>query len=116
MDTLAVVPVEGWGLEFARRIASFIDFREVQDPEHKERARRLDWWERLVGLVLRSRVYDPQAPKTIEEIKEAFEHQWLPYLAVFLDNMGGDLGELVDWLRKGRQRWKPKHLALLAAH
>ena len=63
----------------------------------------------------KAEAYFPVEEKSMEEIEEWFVRQNAPTLAMLLQYRGGDLSAIAEYVRDGRRRLRPKHLALLAS-
>ena len=107
-----VLAVQHWGEVWASRAVQVIDFRERAGSERPTRCPRARWFAELVGEAQRARVYEPQEPRTIEQVDEWLTRQVAPSLAAVVAAMGGDVDYMTNLIAAGRTRWRQKHLML----
>jgi len=114
-ETMAVhlAYAESWPKIIAARLVSFVDFRDPVKAEVEDRD-RLAWFAALVAGAEKATVYAAKAVKTLVEVQDWFTRAMGPTLAVVMAGWGGDLGRLDDVLKDGKERWKPRHHAMLA--
>jgi phage replication initiation protein len=74
---------------------------------------RLEWFQELVGLVKRAKVYLASAPRTAEQLIAWVQKAIAPTLAVVMTVWKGDFQPLEDMIVEGRRRWKPRHKAIV---
>jgi len=103
-----------WGHVAVGRLVGFVDFREAAAHSEVEKRPRLAWFAELVALAGKASAYLPKAPRTVEQVVQWLSWAVGPTLAVAMRFWKGDLGELIDIIRDGERRWKPKHRAMLA--
>jgi len=116
MENLAGHSVAAWGQYVAARLVAFVDFRDASSHSEIEKRveHRLPWFKALVGLVEKARAYPPVIARTIEQVVDWVDHAVGSSLALVLEHCSGDMSTLVGIIRRGRERWKPKHVAILA--
>jgi len=113
-ETMAVaLAYQNWGEVMASRLVGFVDFRDVDSHSEVEKRQRLPWFQLLVGLAKKASAYPPQVARTVEEVVNWLDKAIGPSLAVAMAFWQGDIGPLTDIIRDGKQRWKPKHRAML---
>ena len=98
---------EDWLEVWAGRIVGFVDFRGPRN-------RRLPWFTAVVGDAKRARAYRPRPVRTMEEVERWLDHSVSPSLAAVVKARGDDLAVVTDLLERGKNRWGPQHLALIA--
>jgi len=107
-----------WPSLIASRIVAFIDFRDSSkavNTSDKTRDRpRSAWFEVLVGTVEKGLVYLPQLAKTVSDVIDWIDRQVGTSLAVVMKFWKGDFSPLVQIMRQGEERLKPRHFAMLA--
>jgi len=114
-ETMAVaLAYQNWGQVMASRLVGFVDFRDADSHSEVEERQRLPWFQLLVGLVKKASAYPPQVARTVEQVVEWLDKAIGPTLAVTMKFWRGDLGRLTDIIRRGEERLKPRHLAMLA--
>lgn len=114
-DTLGRQLVLGnWGALWARRVSSFIDFRDPDSSAEVERRTRLDWFSRLVGAAERASAYPARALMTMARVERWFAKQVAPMAAVLLQHYGGSVDQIESLIVAGRRKWGRRHVALLA--
>jgi len=111
----AALAYQEWGQVMASRLVSFVDFRDAVSHSEVEKRERLPWFQSLVGQVRKASAYLPKAPRTVQQVVEWIDYAIGPSLAVGMKFFQGDLGPLVDIIRRGEQRFKPRHKVMVAA-
>lgn len=106
---------DSFGQVFASRLVTFLDFRDRAAHSEVEKRPRLAWFERLVGLARKVAIYPAAVVRTVDHVAAWVDRQVAPSLAVLLTAWGGDIDRLVVMATVGRERWKPKHRAMLEA-
>jgi len=115
-ETMAVALADqDWGQVMASRLVGFVDFRDVESHSEVEKRERAPWFQMLVGLARKASAYLPKAARTVDELVDWLDNAVGPSLAVVVKVWGGDFGPLGEIIRRGRDRWKPKHQAMVAA-
>ena len=107
-----------WPSVIASRIVAFVDFRDSSkavNTSDKTRDRpRSAWFALLVGTVEKGLVYLPQLAKTVSDVIDWIDRQVGTSLAVVMKFWKGDFSPLVQIMRQGEERLKPRHFAMLA--
>jgi len=107
-------PARKWPAVAASRLVSFVDFRDASAHSEVEKRPRLPWYERLIRGAEKASAYPVKAVRTAFEVVEWVEKAIAPSLAVAMSVFKGDLSEIVGLMDRGRSRWKPRHLAMVA--
>jgi len=107
-------PARKWPAVVASRLVSFVDFRVAYAHSEVEKRPRLPWYERLIRGAEKASAYPVKAVRTAFEVVDWLDHAIAPSLAVAMSVFKGDLGEFVGLIDRGRSRWKPRHLAMVA--
>lgn len=107
-------PKKQWSPVVASRLVSFVDFRDASAHSEVEKRPRLAWYERLIRGAEKASAYPVKAARTAFEVVDWVEHAIAPSLAVAMSVFKGDLGEFVGLIDRGRSRWKPRHVAMVA--
>jgi len=102
------------GQVFASHLVRFVDFRSASNDSNVTRRDRVPWFQELVGLAQKALAYPPKAVRTIEQVIDWLEKGVAPSLALAVAHFKGDMGELVGMVNRGRDRWRPKHVQMLA--
>lgn len=98
-------------LSWVRR---FVDFVDQDSTEHASRRPLLPFWEAFCGGVPKARVtLDGVLLRTVEQVRAWVEYQVAPALAVVQEALGAE--ELLRIVQRGRERWRPRHRAMLRA-
>jgi len=114
-ETMAMaLAYQDWGQVMASRLVGFVDFKGVDSHSEVEKRQRLPWFETLVGLARKASAYLPKAVRTAQELVEWMDRAIGPSLAVAMRFWQGDFSPLVEIIKRGESRWKPKHEAMLA--
>jgi len=104
-----------WGRVFASHLVRFVDFRARDSHSEVEKRVRVPWFAELVGMAQKALAYLPAPVRTIEQVIDWLERGVAPSLALAVAYFKGDMGELVGIVNRGRDRWRPRHQAMLAA-
>lgn len=104
---------EDVGAIVAGVLKNYLAFVDPSTDSNKARWSISPWWEKFLGSVERLKLAMKKAERTIEQVREWFEKQAAPSLALLLKFEGGDLDYLVKLSSDGEKRLKPKHLAML---
>lgn len=97
----------------ARVLKNYLAFIDPSSDSNKARWAVSSWWEKFLGAVERLKLTVKKAERTIEQVREWFEKQVSPSLALIFMSAGGDLDYLVDLVTQGKKRLKPRHMAML---
>jgi phage replication initiation protein len=101
--------VPGLMLGLVRR---FVDFVDAASDSNASRRALLPWWASFLGGVERATLTLARAAvRTVEDVRAWVEGQVAPSLAVVSEACG--ISEVFRILRAGRQRWRPRHRAVL---
>jgi len=108
-----------WGEVVTRRLVAFVDFREDTvgprggkvDTEDRPRC---GWFAQLVGTAVKATAYLPKEARTVEQVIEWIDRGVSTSLALAVEFWKGDMEPLYSLIEAGKQRFKPKHLAMLA--
>jgi len=115
-ETMAVaLAYQDWGSVMVSRLVGFVDFRDANSHSEVEERQRLPWFQLLVGLARKASAYLPKVPRTVEEVVCWLDNAIGPSLAVAMRFWKGDLAPLLDIVRRGERRWRPKHKAMVVA-
>lgn len=120
-QTLLIRLVEqDWGSVLTSRLVSFLDFRDPESHSDVEKRTRLPWFQALVGTAEKASAYLPKAARTVDQVIGWIRSGVGTSLAVAVDHwkrdktLKGDfLAPLMDIVRDGELRFKPKHRAML---
>ena len=112
--SLLADPVKEWSGIVASRLVGFVDFRDASAHSEVEKRPRLPWYERLIRGAEKASAYPVKAARTAFEVVDWLDHAIAPSLAVAMEVFKGDLSELVGLMNRGRLRWKPRHVAMVA--
>jgi len=107
-------PTREWCSVVASRLVSFVDFRDASAHSEVEKRPRLPWFERLIRSAEKASAYPVKAARTAFEVVDWLDHAIAPSLAVAMSVFKGDLSEFVGLMERGRSRWKPRHVAMVA--
>ena len=105
---------EPWGEVVASRLRTFVDFRDVNSSSKIELRVQLAWYAELIGNARKASAYLAKLPRTVGAVIAWIDHQVGTSLAMAFRVWRGDIAPLVDILKEGERRLKPKHLAMLA--
>jgi hypothetical protein len=97
---------------------SALDFRDctrADDPKDRYYAPLLDWWKVLTEGMQRARLEIAKSVKKIEEVKRWAEKSLSPMLGLLCAHPEAGERWLVSTIVEGVERWRSKHLALLAS-
>jgi DNA relaxase NicK len=97
---------------------SAVDFRDCtreDDPKDRYYAPLLDWWRVLTEGMQRARLDIAKSVKKIEEVKRWAEKSLSPMLGLLCAHPEAGERWLVKTIVDGVERWRAKHLALLAS-
>ncbi len=97
---------------------SALDFRDctrADDPKDQYYAPLLDWWKVLTEGMQRARLEIATSVKKIEEVKRWAEKNLAPMLELLCAHPEAGERWLVNIIVDGVERWRSKHLALLAS-
>ena len=97
---------------------SALDFRDctrADDPKDRYYAPLLDWWKVLTEGMARARLVIATSVKTIDEVKRWAEKSLSPMLGLLCAHPEAGERWLVKTIVEGAERWRSKHLALLAS-
>lgn len=95
---------------------SYLCFRDPTEDTNKTRWPISPWWDAFMGYVERvSGYFATKDKRTFDDILAWLRLQCGPSLAMVLEVTGGDLEELTALASDGRQRWGPRHRAMMAA-
>jgi len=97
---------------------SALDFRDctrADDPKDRYYAPLLDWWKVLTEGMQRARLEIATSVKKIEEVKRWAEKSLAPMLGLLCAHPEAGERWLVNTIVDGVERWRGKHLALLAS-
>jgi len=112
--SLLADPAKKWSEVVASRLVSFVDFRDASAHSEVEKRPRLPWYERLIRGAVKASAYPVKAARTAFEVVDWLDHAIAPSLAVAMSVFKGDLSEFVGLMDRGRSRWKPRHVAMVA--
>jgi len=107
-------PAKKWSEVVVSRLVSFVDFRNASAHSEVEKRPRLPWYERLIRGAEKASAYPVKAARTAFEVVDWLDHAIAPSLAVAMEVFKGDLSEFVGLMNRGRSRWKPRHVAMVA--
>src|SRR5262245_2030888 len=94
-----------------------VDFRNCtrnDDPKDRYHAPLLPWWKRLTDGMQRAKLEVAKAVKKIEDVKRWAENSLSPMLGLLCAHPEAGERWLVNTIIEGVERWRAKHLALLA--
>ena len=104
-----------WGQVIASRLVAFVDFRDAESSAKVELRTRVPWYARLVANVAKAPAYLPKAPRSVLDSVIWMRHQVATSLAMaFRTVWQGDLAPLIEMVKDGERRFKPKHHAMMA--
>lgn len=90
-------------------IRGYVEFKRPSGDETKSRWPIADWWAAFLESVEKVRITLEPRTRTLEDVKRWIQHQVGPWLAVCVETSGGDLGEVIAWMKSGKGRWKSYH-------
>jgi DNA relaxase NicK len=97
-------------------LVAAVDFRDCtfdDDTNHRVRAPRLAWWITLTEGFTRARLVVEKVARKIEDVKHWVSLSLAPMLAVIAAAPTAGRAWLESVIDVGKERWKPKHYALL---
>lgn len=104
-----------WGQVIASRLVAFVDFRDAGSSAKVELRTRVPWYARLVANVAKAPAYLPKAPRSVLDAVGWMRQQVATSLAMaFRTVWQGDLAPLIEMVKDGERRFKPKHHAMMA--
>ena len=110
---------KGWGKLMVSRLIAFVDFRDSTKAMNSTAVTRdrprLRWFTALVGMISKGMAYPPVLPRTVQQLLGWIDQSVGVALAVGFRFWEGDLTELREIVRRGEDRFRPKHLAMLAS-
>jgi len=112
---LAALAYQDWGQVMASRLVGFVDFRDIDSHSEVEKRQRVAWFQLLVGLTRKASAYLPKVPRTVDQLVDWLDKAVGPTLAVAMSSWRGDFAPLGEIIRRGRDRWKPRHQAMVVA-
>ena len=104
--------IGSWSETFASRLVSFVDFRDPETGDRPTRRERSSWFAQLVGLILKSSVYEIIPIQTVYKLYDWMERQLSPSFAV-LEQVFGGLQWAERLVGEGRRRMTSKHWRLI---
>jgi len=111
---------QDWGKVITSRLVSFVDFRDRESHSEVERRERLPWFQALVGAAEKASAYLPKVPRTVGQLIGWLGSAVGTSLAVAVNHwkqdealQGDFLAPLMEIVREGEARFKPKHRAML---
>ena len=97
-----------------RTAVDFRDCTRADDPKDRYFAPLLDWWKVLTDGMERAKLEITKAVKKIEDVKKWTEKSLSPMLGLLCAHPEAGERWLVNTIIEGVERWRAKHLALLA--
>jgi len=97
-----------------RTAVDFRDCTRADDPKDRYYAPLLDWWKVLTDGMQRAKLEITKAVKKIEDVKQWAEKSLSPMLGLLCAHPEAGERWLVNTIIEGVERWRAKHLALLA--
>lgn len=92
---------------------NYIRFVIKGKDKNKSRWSIASYWQNILITTKKLSLTIKPAERTTEDVKNWITKQVTPSLALCLLDNGGDIGELMYLIKKGRKRLKPKHLKML---
>ena len=89
-------------------------YTRADDPKDRYYAPLLDWWKVLTDGMQRAKLEIAKAVKKIEDVKQWAEKSLSPMLGLLCAHPEAGERWLVNTIIEGVERWRAKHLALLA--
>lgn len=106
--------LDGFASEALGWVRRFVDFVDPDSDSNPSRRSLLPFWESFCGMVPRARVaLDGVIVRTVAQVRGWVERQVAPALALVAEALGQE--ELRRLLRVGKDRWRPRHRAMLRA-
>lgn len=94
----------------------YLTFLEPQEGDsNKSRWQVSAWWDAfLQGVATVRGFFAGAATKTLGDVVSWVRRQVAPSLALLLEWAQGDMAVILDMAAEGKQRWRPRHRAMLA--
>jgi DNA relaxase NicK len=96
-------------------VRSYLDFKEASGDGNTSRWETSAFWLDFLGRAAKCRLDVAGVARTLATVVRWLDRQVMPSIALWFASASGDVGELVRWIDRGRARWKPEHMAMLAA-
>ena len=110
-----VIKSDNLGCLVAGVLKRYLNFIEPSNDSNKSRWDVSGWWENFLGDVEKVKLTVKNAQRTLSEITMWVERQVSPSLALMKEKMGRAFSSYMQYLLyDGKDRWSPKHYALLA--
>jgi phage replication initiation protein len=94
----------------------YLNFVEPSNDSNKSRWDVSEWWNKFLGDVEKVKLSVKKIQRTLAEVTMWVERQVSPSLALMKEKMGRAFTSYMQYLLfDGKDRWNPKHYALLAA-
>lgn len=95
-------------------MASLLEFKAYKADFNKSRVPMADYWATFLDGAKKAKLAVAKPTLTIERAVQWLHKQVAPIFAAVIEHSGGDLSEVVEMIRGGRERYRPKHRALVA--
>lgn len=111
-----IVKTDDLGKLVAGVLKRYLNFCEPSNDSNKSRWDISEWWDIYLGDVEKVKLTVKKVQRTLSQVTAWVERQVSPSLALMKEKMGKHFHSYVQYLvYSGKERWTPKHLALLNA-
>lgn len=111
-----VVKTDNLGQLIAGVLRRYLNFIEPSNDSNKSRWDISNWWDIFLGDAEKVKLSVKKIQRTLSEVTMWIERQVSPSLALMKEKMGRAFSSYMQYLLfDGKDRWNPKHYALLHA-